>query len=53
LIASFVVLSISVSRIYLGVHYPSDILAGWAAGGSWLVLCVIFHKTFIKKEPMS
>ncbi|MGG0166138.1 phosphatase PAP2 family protein, partial [Bacillus tropicus] len=26
---------------------------GWAAGGSWLVLCVIFHKTFIKKEPMS
>ncbi|OUA09756.1 phosphoesterase [Bacillus thuringiensis serovar finitimus] len=52
-IASFVVLSISVSRIYLGVHYPSDILAGWAAGSSWLVLCVIFHKAFTKKEPMS
>ncbi len=50
LIASFVVLSISVSRIYLGVHFPSDILAGWATGGSWLVLCVIFHKAFIKKN---
>lgn len=50
--ACFVIFSISVSRIYLGVHYPSDILAGWAAGGSWLVLCIIFHQAFLKKEPI-
>ena len=49
--ASFVIFSISLSRIYLGVHYPSDIVAGWAAGGSWLVLCIIFHQVFVKKEP--
>ncbi|PEY37192.1 phosphoesterase [Bacillus cereus] len=52
-ITCFVIFSISVSRVYLGVHYPSDILAGWAAGGSWLILCIMFHQAFIKKEPMS
>ncbi len=28
------------SRLYLGVHYLSDILGGWSAGGLWLVVCV-------------
>ncbi len=29
--------SVAFSRIYLGVHYPSDILAGWAAASVWVV----------------
>ncbi|WP_058302452.1 phosphatase PAP2 family protein [Gorillibacterium timonense] len=34
------------SRIYLGVHFLSDILAGYAAGGFWLVLSIAFYRRF-------
>jgi membrane-associated phospholipid phosphatase len=30
------VLMVSLSRVYWGVHYPSDILAGWAASLAWV-----------------
>jgi len=33
--------AIGVSRIYLGVHFPSDVVAGFAAGGVWLIACII------------
>lgn len=32
----FMVLMTGISRIYLGVHYPSDVLSGYAAAGAWL-----------------
>jgi membrane protein YqaA with SNARE-associated domain/membrane-associated phospholipid phosphatase len=32
---------IGISRVYLGVHYPSDVLAGWAVAAGWIGTCVV------------
>ncbi|NLI12274.1 phosphatase PAP2 family protein [Pelotomaculum propionicicum] len=44
ILAVFVILTIGVSRVYLGVHYPSDVLGSYLAGFSWLVVSIIAIK---------
>ncbi|MGE5943887.1 MAG: phosphatase PAP2 family protein [Flavobacteriales bacterium] len=49
------ILSIGVSRIYLGVHFPSDIAGGFIAGAIWVVFCVVIFNMIevFRRDPQT
>jgi undecaprenyl-diphosphatase len=38
---------VGVSRVYLGVHWPTDVVAGWIAGAIWATLCLLVGRRLV------
>lgn len=52
-LCAFLILNIGISRIYLGVHFPSDIAGGWIAGFFWIIFCILVLNLIrvFKRDP--
>jgi undecaprenyl-diphosphatase len=49
--ACFIVLVIGMSRIVIGVHFPGDVIGGFAAGGAWLAACIGASELARRRTP--
>lgn len=48
--AVLLALMIGLSRVYLGVHWPTDVLAGWCLGAAWSIFCVTAASWFARRN---
>ena len=51
-LAVFLTVAVGVSCVYLAVHYPTDVLAGWCIGSGWQFFverCIVFQQTSLSR----
>jgi len=50
--AIFLTMLVGISRVFLGVHWPSDVVAGWSVGAAWAVMCSLVGKTLQSRRQI-
>jgi len=46
----FLTVIVGATRVYLGVHYPTDVMGGWIAGFGWAVLCALVAQALQRRR---
>ena len=51
-VAILLTMLVGTTRVYLGVHWPSDVIAGWCIGAIWAVLCSLVAKFLVRRQKI-
>jgi len=49
-VAAVLAVIVGLTRVYLGVHYPSDVLAGWSVGLAWALISALLARFFRRQS---